>query len=127
MVCSSTLYILAFNAFADNIYYSDPDRANLYLGGGAIPKTTQSIAYLLRNDVLTNVEDMRAEVTYLLKELNKMASGTKVVVGGEGEGGLDLDEISKLSKTAGEGMCKYLDLVPPKELEVAKAKFTANK
>jgi hypothetical protein len=23
-----------FNAFADNIYYSDPDRANLYLGGG---------------------------------------------------------------------------------------------
>ena len=99
----------------------------MYLGGGAIPKTTQSIAYLLRNDVLTNVEDMRAEVTYLLKELNKMASGTKVVVGGEREGGLDLDEISKLSKTAGEGMCKYLDLVPPKELEVAKAKFTANK
>jgi hypothetical protein len=24
----------AFNDFADNIYYSDPDRANLYLGGG---------------------------------------------------------------------------------------------
>jgi len=23
-----------FNAFADNIYYSDPDRANLYLAGG---------------------------------------------------------------------------------------------
>lgn len=23
-----------FNDFADNIYYSDPDRANLYLGGG---------------------------------------------------------------------------------------------
>lgn len=23
-----------FNAFADNIYYSDPDRANVYLGGG---------------------------------------------------------------------------------------------
>ena len=119
---------IAFNAFADNIYYSDPDRANLYLGGGAIPKNTQSIAYLLRNDVLTSVEDMRAEVTYLLKQLSKMASGTKVVVGGEeGEGVLDLDEISKLSKTAGEGMYKYLDLVPPEELEVAKAKFTSNK
>jgi dimeric dUTPase (all-alpha-NTP-PPase superfamily) len=49
----------AFNAFADNIYYSDPDRANLYLGGGAVPQSTQTIAYLLRNDVLTNVEDMR--------------------------------------------------------------------
>jgi hypothetical protein len=23
-----------FNAYADNIYYSDPDRANVYLGGG---------------------------------------------------------------------------------------------
>jgi hypothetical protein len=23
-----------FNAYADNVYYSDPDRANLYLGGG---------------------------------------------------------------------------------------------
>ena len=49
----------AFNAFADNIYYSDPDRANLYLGGGAVPQSTQTLAYLLRNDVLTNTEDMR--------------------------------------------------------------------
>jgi hypothetical protein len=49
----------AFNAFADNIYYSDPDRANLYLAGGAVPQSTQTLAYLLRNDVLTNVEDMR--------------------------------------------------------------------
>ena len=23
-----------FNAYADNVYYSDPDRANMYLGGG---------------------------------------------------------------------------------------------
>jgi len=23
-----------FNAYADNVYYADPDRANLYLGGG---------------------------------------------------------------------------------------------
>jgi hypothetical protein len=49
----------AFNAFADNIYYSDPDRANVYLGGGAVPQSTQTLAYLLRNDVLTNTEDMR--------------------------------------------------------------------
>ena len=111
----------AFNAFADNIYYSDPDRANLYLGGGAVPKTSQSIAYLLRNDILTGIEDMRAEVQYLLKELAKLSPGEMVKV--DREKGLDLEEILGLSKTASEGMIKYLDLVPPKELELAKAKF----
>ena len=55
---------------ADNIYYSDPDRANLYLGGGAVPKNEQSIAYLLRNDILTNLENLQAEVAYLIKETN---------------------------------------------------------
>lgn len=104
----------AFNAFADNIYYSDPDRANLYLGGGAIPKPTQSLAYLLRNDVLTNVEDLRAELTYLMKELNR---------GGAGEGGVELDDLYSIVKMAKEGMVKYLDLVPPKELEAARASF----
>lgn len=113
----------AFNAFADNIYYSDPDRANLYLGGGAVPKTSQSIAYLLRNDVLTCIEDMRAEVAYLLKEVGKKG-GSGVSGGGESiTGDLDLEEIFGLSKIATGGMVKYLDLVPPQELEVARSKF----
>jgi hypothetical protein len=115
----------AFNAFADNIYYSDPDRANLYLGGGAVPQSTQTLAYLMRNDVLTNVEDMRAETQYLLKELNKKKDGETVVVGG-GEG-LDLEEIQKLSKAANEAMVKYLALVPPNELESARSKFTSKR
>jgi hypothetical protein len=105
----------AFNAFADNIYYSDPDRANLYLGGGAIPKTSQSIAYLLRNDILTTVEDMRAEVLYLLKELSTEKNSLDDVLGGS--------DIYEMCKLANEGIKKYLDLVPPKELEVARAKF----
>jgi hypothetical protein len=105
----------AFNAFADNIYYVDTDRANLYLGGGATPGSTQSIAYLLRNDVLTNIEDMRAEVAYLVRELEK--GGTM------GEGGLDLDDLTEMVKMANEGMRKYLEVVPPKELEAARAKF----
>eukprot|EP00529_Nitzschia_sp_RCC80_P029541 CAMPEP_0113504278 /NCGR_PEP_ID=MMETSP0014_2-20120614/34628_1 /TAXON_ID=2857 /ORGANISM="Nitzschia sp." /LENGTH=311 /DNA_ID=CAMNT_0000399373 /DNA_START=126 /DNA_END=1058 /DNA_ORIENTATION=+ /assembly_acc=CAM_ASM_000159 len=58
-----------FNKYGDNIYYSDPDRANLYLGGGATPRTEQSLAYLLRNDVLTNVENLTAELEYLIKNL----------------------------------------------------------
>jgi len=111
----------AFNAFADNIYYSDPDQANLYLGGGAIPKTSQSIAYLVRNDVLTGVEDMRAEVQYLLKELAKKNDGETVSVS---EGGVDLEEIFRLSRTANGGMIKYLELVPPKELEAGRARFS---
>ena len=105
----------SFNAFADNIYYVDTDRANAYLGGGATPGSTQSIAYLLRNDVLTNVEDMRAEVSYLIRELEK---GGKI-----GQDGLVLDDLSEMIKMAKEGMRKYLDVVPPKELEAARAKF----
>ena len=105
----------AFNAFADNIYYTDPDRANLYLGGGATPGATQSLAYLLRNDVLTNIEDMRAEVQYLMKEVE---IGEMV-----GQGGLDLSDLYGLVIMAKEGIRKYLDLVPPKELEAARAKF----
>lgn len=105
----------AFNAFADNIYYVDTDRANVYLGGGATPGSTQSIAYLLRNDVLTNVEDMRAEVAYLVRELEK---GGRI-----GEGGLVLDDLIGMVKMAKGGMRKYLDLVPPKELEAARSKF----
>jgi hypothetical protein len=105
----------SFNAFADNIYYVDTDRANLYLGGGATPGSTQSIAYLLRNDVLTNIEDMRAEVAYLIRELEK---GGKI-----GEGGIDLDDLIGMVKMVNEGMRKYLEVVPPKELVAARAKF----
>ncbi len=108
----------AFNAFADNIYYSDPDRANLYLGGGAIPKSTQTIAYLLRNDVLTNLEDMSAELQYLLRELEK---NKHVAVGGDS--GLVLEDLYGFVKGAKQGMSKYLELVPPNELEAARSKF----
>ena len=108
----------SFNAFADNIYYSDPDRANLYLGGGATPKASQSIAYLLRNEILTDVEDMRAEVRYLAGEVGKG--------GATAEGIIDLDEMYRLSESANVGMRKYLDLVPPRELVAARAEFSAS-
>ena len=89
---------------ADNIYYSDPDRANAYLGGGAVPKNEQSIAYLIRNDILTNLENLQAEVAYLLK--------TKEF--GETE------DLYLYSKLCVEGMDKYLALVPPPEVTMAK-------
>ena len=96
-----------FNAFADNIYYSDPDRANVYLGGGATPKNEQSIAYLLRNDVLTNIENLQAEVAYLIKEQKAGNS-------------LELDDLYMYTSVAKDGMKKYMDLVPPTELKSAK-------
>ncbi|KAG7359114.1 hypothetical protein IV203_015703 [Nitzschia inconspicua] len=92
-----------FNKYGDNIYYSDPDRANLYLGGGATPKTEQSLAYLLRNDVLTNIENLRAELEYLLKT-------------GETT---ETDDLYQYADVATSAMKKYLAIVPPNELAEA--------
>jgi hypothetical protein len=94
-----------FNAYADNVYYSDSDsdRANVYLGGGATPKNEQSIAYLLRNDVLTNVEALRAELEYLLKS-------------GEDE----TTDLYSYSEIATSAMQKYIAVVPPNELKLAR-------
>lgn len=84
------------------IYYSDPDRANLYLGGGAAPKTEQSLAYLLRNEMLTSVEDMQAELDYLLKTPEEST-----------------DDLKTMIRTARNAMGRYLSVVPPNELQKA--------
>jgi hypothetical protein len=97
-----------FNAYGDNIYYSDPDRANAYLGGGASPKAEQSIAYLLRNDVLSNVENLKAELEYLLKNED------------------EVDDLYKYADIAGSAMKKYLAIVPPNELEEALKNMAGN-
>mmetsp|Transcript_18518 Transcript_18518/g.21307 ORF Transcript_18518/g.21307 Transcript_18518/m.21307 type:complete len:314 (+) Transcript_18518:83-1024(+) len=99
-----------FNAFGDNIYYTDPDRANLYLGGGATPSKEQSMAYLIRNDILTNVEALQAEVEYLVAENIK----------GGSDAGFTTD-LFKYCDSALGGMKKYLALVPPEELKVAQS------
>ena len=86
-----------FNQYGDNIYYSDPDRANLHLGGGATPKPEQSIAYLLRNEVLTNIEALRAELEYLLKT-----------------GEDDTEDLYAYANNAADGMKKYLFPASPR-------------
>lgn len=97
-----------FNRYGDNIYYADPDRANLYLGGGATPKTEQSLAYLLRNDILTNVEALQAELDYLLAHPEDGST----------------EDLQSYSKLATQAMRNYLDLVPPRELAQARALLT---
>jgi len=93
-----------FNAYGDNIYYSDPERANVYLGGGATPRNEQSLAYLLRNDMLTNIEYLQAEVTYLLRDTTPESEKEKP------------DDLFMYSKAAKEAMDKYMELVPPGDL-----------
>jgi len=102
-----------FNAFADNIYYADQDRANLYLGGGATPKNEQSIAYLLRNDILTNVENLQAEVAYAIKERK---AGNPI----------EVEDLYLYAKIAKDGMKKYVDIVPPTELIAAEKMLISN-
>lgn len=100
-----TTFKKTFNKYGDNIYYSDPDRANAYLGGGATPKNEQSIAYLLRNDILTNMENLRAELEFLIKTPEE-----------ENESVEDLYTYTDIVTSA---MKKYLAIVPPNELKVA--------
>lgn len=58
-----------FNAYSDNIYYTaDSGRANANLLGGTAPSNDQTVMYMLRNDLLTNVDNARDEVAYLLRE-----------------------------------------------------------
>lgn len=98
-----------FNAFADNIYYADPDRANVYLGGGATPKVEQSLAYLLRNEILTTIEDLTAELRYVQRTTED----------GGGAGVVDTTEVKALALAATRAMERYLALVPPNELQQA--------
>ena len=100
-----------FNAYGDNIYYTNPDRANLYLGGGATPRPEQSVAYLLRNEILTKVQDLQAELDYLLKE-HPSTRGTDPG---------DTQEVILLAKEAHDVMLKYLDLVPSEQMDQARA------
>jgi len=55
-----------FNMYSDNIFYSDPKQANLYLSGGTTPDTTQTEQYLFRNAALTALQNMQDDVKSLL-------------------------------------------------------------
>jgi hypothetical protein len=96
----------AFNRYGDNIYYRDADRANLYLGGGAVPESDQTLAYLLRNDFLTSVQSLRSELEYCLKEGETSSTGS--------DGGAN--DVALYASQAREALGRYLDLVPPEQL-----------
>jgi len=91
-----------FNAYADNIYYADPDRANLYLLGGATPTNKQTIQYLYRNEALDNIEQLKDELTFLMKD-----------------GGSPDDALAYHDK-ATAALKSYLGLVPKAEYDEAR-------
>ena len=57
-----------FNRYSDNIYYTDPNRANIYLAGGALPDSMQTQRYLLRNDVITFMGNVREDFEQLTEK-----------------------------------------------------------
>jgi hypothetical protein len=65
---------------------------------------------LIRNDILTNLENLQAEVSYLIKEKN---AGNN----------LETEDLYLYSDSCNSGMVKYLELVPPTEIKLAKEIF----
>lgn len=60
-----------FNRYSDNIYYTDPAKANLYLAGGALPDSMQTQRYLLRNDIITFMDNVRDDFKQLTEKDTK--------------------------------------------------------
>jgi hypothetical protein len=69
-----------------------------------MPKTAQSLAYLLRNEILTNVEDLQAELDYLMAHPDES----------------DDTDAKSYAASANAAMQRYLEVVPPNELKQAK-------
>eukprot|EP00613_Pedinella_sp_CCMP2098_P061758 CAMPEP_0171984736 /NCGR_PEP_ID=MMETSP0993-20121228/273983_1 /TAXON_ID=483369 /ORGANISM="non described non described, Strain CCMP2098" /LENGTH=259 /DNA_ID=CAMNT_0012637569 /DNA_START=86 /DNA_END=865 /DNA_ORIENTATION=- len=93
----------AFNAYADNIYYSaGSERANAYLAGGASPTTQQTTQYLLRNEILANVEISVLELDYLIKLRDKGEMLKEELVGTE------LDDLRGFLDKALQTLDQYL-------------------
>lgn len=96
----------------------DSERENKYLQGGASPSTRQTLQYLIRNDVLENVEALTAEIAYLMREREAVDSS-----GGKGDASeaADLDEkdLKMYFGKCKNGFDKYLGMVFQNEIDQA--------
>lgn len=96
-----------FNFYSDNIYFSDERRANVYLLGGTAPETAQTQQYLLRNEVITGIENIRLELAYLRDQAAKEGGDT------------DAGDLAGYFRTTLKGLDDYLALATPRDLKVA--------
>jgi hypothetical protein len=106
-----------FNRYSDNIYYADPAESNLYLAGGATPSSRQTQQYLLRNQILTDIADIRDD----LKSM-KGATGMKA----EDWRQLCADNVDDI-EDALANLKEYLGMADPKDLSLAKKIFSVTK
>jgi hypothetical protein len=76
-----------FNRYSDNIFYSDPREANLYLSGGATPGSAQTTAYLYRNSIITGIMDVKDDIQSIRHSGSSRGSSSSSGDGGGGGGG----------------------------------------
>ena len=79
-----------------------PDSSSFSRYDAATPKTEQSLAYLLRNEILTNIEDLRAELDYLMAHPEESD-----------------EDLKGYAAAATNAMKRYIEVVPPSELKQA--------
>lgn len=95
----------------------DSERENKYLQGGASPSTRQTLQYLLRNDILENIEALTAEVAYLIREREAVASNDGK--GDTSEADLDEKDLKIYFGKCKNGFDKYLGMVFQSEIDQA--------
>ena len=81
---------------------------NAHVTNTATPKSIQSLAYLLRNEILDNLDNLRAELQYQLQQESKNDDDKD-----------DDEEVRQLITAAYTAMQKYLEIIPPNEYQSA--------
>ena len=102
-----------FNRYSDNIYLSSPDEANAYLLGGTLPSTRQTEQYLLRNDVLTAIQNVQGDLKGMIAGPPRSRTVT------EGWEQVVDDALSDLHEGA-DSLERYLALADPVDVKLAR-------
>lgn len=100
-----------FNRYSDNIYYADPNRANAYLGGGATPNSKQTEQYLLRNEILTRINDLKDDIRFAIEDISKNGRDTV-------DASLINDPIDDCQRAL-HSLKVYLQLCPSADIDLA--------
>ena len=105
----ATLKFWSFSFFVwnggnENLHHTSHER----IWQTATPKSIQSLAYLLRNEILDNLDNLRAELQYQLQQESKNDNDDD-----------DDEEVRQLITAAYTAMQKYLEIIPPNEYQSA--------
>jgi hypothetical protein len=84
----------------------------------ATPKSIQSLAYLLRNEILDNLDNLRAELQYQLRLGQSQSPPPPPPLDNIDNDEID-EEVRQLITAAYTAMQKYLEIIPPNELQSA--------